>query len=78
MTLPLILNRTHSEYALNPLRRRSAWHVDSYPPPRSVRTQLERRLDALERSTFSDSNCRAGWGDFNDSEIMEKDADLTL
>jgi len=29
-------------------------------PPRSVRTQLERRLDALERSTFSDSNCRAG------------------
>ncbi len=77
-SLPLIPDRTHSEYALKPSRRRFAWHVDSYPPSRSVCTHLERLLDALERSTFYDSNCRADWDDFNDSEIMEKDAGLTL
>ena len=65
---------THSIFS----RRRFAWHVDSYSFSRSIRTHLECLLDTLERSTFSDSNCRVGWDDFNDSEIMKKDADLTL
>ncbi len=77
-SLPLIFDRTHSEYALKLSRRRFAWHVDSYSSSRSIHTHLERLLDALERSTFYDSNCRVGWDDFNDSEIMEKDAGLTL
>ncbi len=78
LILPLIPDRTHPGYALKPPRRRSAWHVDPYSPLRSIRTHLERLLDAVERRTFYDSNCRAGWGDFNDPEIMEKDAGLTL
>jgi len=40
-------------------------------------TSLERFLNALELDTFYDTNCRAGRGDFNGSEIMGKDEDLT-
>jgi len=40
-------------------------------------TSLELLLNALELDTFYDMNRRADRGNFNDSEIMEKDEDLT-
>jgi len=40
-------------------------------------TPPERLLNALELDTFYDTNCRAGRGDFNDSEIMGKGEGLT-
>jgi len=40
-------------------------------------TSPERLLNALELDTFYDTNCRAGRGDFNGSEIMGKDEGLT-
>jgi len=40
-------------------------------------TPPERFLNALELDTFYDTNCRAGRGDFNDSEIMGKGEGLT-
>jgi len=46
------------------------------PPGQSV-TSLELLLNALELDTFYDMNRRADRGNFNGSEIMEKDEDLT-
>ncbi len=76
-SLPLIPDRTQPEYAPKFPRRRSAWHVDSYPPLRSLRTHPERLLDGLELSTFYDINCRAGSADFNASKMIKKYAGLT-
>ncbi len=78
LRLSLILDHTHSEYTLKLSRWRFAWHVNSYSLSRLIHTQLERLLDALECSTFYDSNCWVDWDDFNDLEIMKKDAGLTL
>ncbi len=76
--LSLILDHTHSEYTFKSSWQWFAWHINSYSFFQLICTHLERLLDTLERSTFYDSNCRVSWDDFNDSEIMKKDADLTL